>query len=302
MMIKLMFLFILSFSSLVSAEDLKCSIELYSKVYRLDSAQELTANDIAYKNDCDVTVLNKLSQIISSSTGTVGVDFLNRELSKEFSKLNIQISPRKLSLLELNSTFRDQLTNETNLFFLDTKSLNGIKSLGLLENEQLKANCESCNSFGEKNIKIDIVNPMANSTRTLWFSSKIMAKIKVFKANRNISFQQGHLEATDFYQDEIYTGNPENVLTSIDNIHFYRANRTLIQGAPISNLDLQPVNLINYGTPVNVLLKNQNINLQRTAMPTRSAQFGETIELKNPSNNKIIAGKVVDYNKVVIEL
>ena len=37
-------------------------------------------------------------------------------------------------------------------------------------------------------------------------------------------------------------------------------------------------------------------------MPSRSAQFGETIELKNPSNNKIIVGKVVDYNKVVIEL
>jgi len=37
-------------------------------------------------------------------------------------------------------------------------------------------------------------------------------------------------------------------------------------------------------------------------MPTRSAQFGESIELRNPNNNKIMAGKVVDYNKVVIEL
>ena len=302
MMIKLTFLYLFSFCASAFADEFKCSIELYSKVYRLDSTQELAANDISYKNDCDISVLNKLSQIISTSSGTVGVDFLSRELSKDFPKFNIQISPRKLSLLELNSTLRDQLTNETNLYFLDTKSLNGIKTLGLVEHEQLKSNCESCNSFGEKNIKIDIVNSMANSTRTLWFSSKIMAKIKVFKAKRNLSFQQGHLEAVDFYQDEIFTGNPENVLTSIDNIHFYKANRTIIQGAAVSNLDLQPVNLINYGTPVNVILKNQNINLQRTAMPSRSAQFGETIELKNPSNNKIIAGKVVDYNKVVIEL
>ena len=302
MIIKLTFLFILIFSSSVSAEEQKCSITLYSKVYRLDSSQELTANDIAHKTDCDINIVNKISQIISISTGTVGIDFLKRELKKEFPNQNLEINPRKMSLLELNSTLRDQLANETNLYFLDSKSLNGIKTLGLVENEQLKSTCESCNSFGEKNIKIDIVNPMANSTRTLWFSSKIMAKIKVFKAKRNISFQQAHLEATDFYQDEIYTGNPENVLTSIDNIHFFKANRTIIQGAAVSNLDLQPVNLINYGTPVNVLLKNQNINLQRTAMPSRSAQFGETIELKNPSNNKIIAGRVVDYNKVVIEL
>ena len=129
-----------------------------------------------------------------------------------------------------------------------------------------------------------------------------MAKIKVFKAKRNLSFQQKHLEANDFYADEIYTGNPENIVTTLDNITFYKANRTILQGSAVSNLDLQAVNLINYGTPVNVTLKNQNINLQRTAMPNRSAQFGEIIELKNPNNNKIIAGKVVDYNKVVIEL
>ena len=95
--------------------------------------------------------------------------------------------------------------------------------------------------------------------------------------------------------------SPDNVLTTLDNINFYKTNKTIVQNAVVSNMDLQAVNLINFGTPVNVTLKNDNIALQRTAMPLRSARFGETIELKGP-NNKNIAGKVVDFNKVVIEL
>ena len=300
-MIKTLSLFTILLSLNVSAES-TCNVELYSKVYRLETDQTLTEKDIIHSSDCEAAITNKVSQILSNSSGTIGADFLKRELSKDFTTTTIEVTPRKLSLLDLNITLRDQLTSGTNLYFLDSKSLNGVKTLGLVEGEQLKTNCESCTSFGEKNIKIDITNPLASNTRTLWFSSRIMAKIKVFKAKRNLSFQQKHLEANDFYADEIYTGNPENIVTTLDNITFYKANRTILQGSAVSNLDLQAVNLINYGTPVNVTLKNQNINLQRTAMPNRSAQFGEIIELKNPNNNKIIAGKVVDYNKVVIEL
>lgn len=302
MMKKLIPFALIIFSLNVSAETAGCSVELFSKVYRLENNQTLNSSDIIHSSTCDNIVLNKISQLISNSSGTVGADFIKGELAKDFQTLSIEIKPRKLSLLELNSTLRDQLTNNSNLYFLDSKSLNGLRTLGLVEGEQLKANCESCNSFGEKNIKIDIANPLVNSTRTLWFSSRIMAKIKVFKAKRNLSFQQKHLEVDDFYADEIYSGNPDNLVTTMDNIHFYKTNKTIVQGAAVSNLDLQPVNLINFGTPVNVILKNQNINLQRTAMPSRSALFGETIELRNPNNNKIIAGKVVDYNKVVIEL
>lgn len=281
---------------------IQCSVELFSKIYRLEATQALGINDIVQKTNCENAVGNKISQLISNSTGSVGSDFLKRELAKDFPGQNIEIAPRKLSLLDLNVALREQLTAGSNLYFLDSKSLNGIKSLGLVEGEQLKTHCESCSSFGEKNIKIDISNPVASSTRTLWFSTRIMAKIKVFKAKRNLSFQQRHLEIEDFYADEIFTSNPDNVVTSISNIHFYKANKTILQGSAVSNLDLQAVNLINFGTPVNVVLKSQNINLQRTAMPVRSAQFGEVIELRNPNNNKIIAGKVVDYNKVVIEL
>ncbi|MEA9354898.1 flagella basal body P-ring formation protein FlgA [Bacteriovorax sp. PP10] len=279
----------------------ECEIELFSKIYRLNANQALQARDLVKDSTCSPEISNKLASLVSSSEGTVGSDFLKSELQKEFSDVQIHFTTKKLSLLDFNAALRDQLIPDSNLYFSQARSLNGITSLGLSEGEQMRAVCDSCQSFGEKNIKIDVANVVSNTSRTLWFSSKIMAKVKVVKAKRNISFQQKTLDANDFYFEEVMTMTPENALTTLDNIGFYKSNKTIVQNAVVSNLDLQAVNLINYGTPVSVTLVSQSISLQKTAMPLRSAHFGEVIELKGP-NNKNIAGKVVDFNKVVIEL
>lgn len=279
----------------------ECEIELFSKIYRLNANQALQARDLVKDSTCSPEISNKLASLVSSSEGTVGSDFLKSELQKEFSDVQVNFTTKKLSLLDFNAALRDQLIPDSNLYFSQARSLNGITSLGLAEGEQMRAICDSCQSFGEKNIKIDVANVVSNTSRTLWFSSKIMAKVKVVKAKRNISFQQKTLDANDFYFEEVMTMTPENALTTLDNIGFYKSNKTIVQNAVVSNLDLQPVNLINYGTPVSVTLMSQSILLQKTAMPLRSARFGEVIELKGP-NNKNIAGKVVDFNKVVIEL
>ena len=88
-----------------------------------------------------------------------------------------------------------------------------------------------------------------------------MAKIKVFKAKKTLSFQQKNLTPDDFYSDEIFTSMPDNILGSLDNISFFKPNKTILQGSVVSNMDVQPVNLVNYGVPVKVVLKNQNIGL-----------------------------------------
>jgi flagella basal body P-ring formation protein FlgA len=291
-------LFILASFNISASE---CVIDLFSKVYRLNTAQALQARDVIKESNCSPEITNKLATLISSSEGSVGSTFLQNELQKDFSEITISFPTKKLSLLDLNSTLRDQLLPHSNLYFTQARSLNGISSLGLVDGEQMTAVCDSCQSFGEKNVKIDITNVVNNTNRSVWFASKIMAKVKVVKANRTISFQQKGLDAKDFYFDEILTMSPDNVLTTLENVNFFKPNKTIMQNAVISNLDLQSVNLINFGTPVNVVLVNQNIALQKTAMPLRSARLGEMVELKGP-NNKNITGKVVDYNKVVIEL
>lgn len=296
---KLAFAFILFFSWSALASE--CSLELFSKVYRLTEAQGLLGSDIVKKTNCNIEVTSKLASLVSSSEGTVAISFLKKELEKDFPEKTFLFSTRKLSFFDLSNYLRDQVTQNTNLFFTQTKSLNGLRTLSLDEGEQINAVCDSCQSFGEKIIKININNALANSSRSLWFSSKVVAKIKVVKAKRNIGPQEKSLDSRDFYLDDVMTMTPDQSLTTLSNLRFYKLNKTVLQGAVISNFDLQPVNLVNYGTPVNVVLTSNTLSLQKTAMPVRSARLGEMVELQGPSHKNIV-GKVVDYNKVVIEI
>jgi len=297
---KIFFIFALIFIQQVSrAED--CSITFFSKIYRFHRDQALQNRDLILNSNCDEVIQNKIVALLSNAEGVLGIDFIKNEIKKDIPSLDLQLSPNKISLLDLSLSLKDQLPTGSDLYFLQVKSLNGLNTLGLAEGEQMRAICDSCQNLGEKNIKLDITNPINNTNRALWFNAKIMAKVKVVKANRNLSFQQKSLSKVDFYFDEIFTMSPDNSLTTLENIQFFKTNKTLLQNSVVSNLDLQAVNLVNFGTPVQVSLLNQNIILQKTAMPIRSAKFGETIEIKGP-NNKNLSAKVVDYNKVVIEL
>jgi flagella basal body P-ring formation protein FlgA len=292
------FFILLTFTLLNFAQAETCHVELYSKIYRVETNQTLNTRDVIYKTDCAPEVLAKITQIISSANGVVAASFLE----KEFANQSVQLAPRKISLFDLNTTLHEQLAANSNLYFLNTQSLNQLHALSLMEGESLKAICESCSNFGEKNIKIDIANPIANTSRSVWFSSKIFAKVKVLKAKRNLSFQDKSLTFDDFYSDETLIAMPQNILTKLENIQFYKPNKSITEGSIITNMDLQAINLVTYGTPVKVILKNQNINLVKNAMPARSAQLGEAIEVQTNNSNRKILGRVIDFNTVVIEL
>lgn len=292
-----LFLFFFSFA----ANSTECSIETFSKIYRIYKEQAIQTKDYVVQSNCEDEILNKLSVLLTSAEGTIGTDFLKNEIKKDFPQIELTFSLNKISLLDLSEALKEKLASGANLSFLQTRSLNGLSTLGLVEGEQMRVICDSCQTLGEKTIKVDIVNPIKNSNRAAWFNSKVMAKIKVVKASRNISFQQKNLNPQDFYIDEVNTMSADNSLTTLDNIQFYKSNKTIMQNSVVSIADLQSINLVNYGTPVQVSLLNQNISLQKSAMPLRSARFGDIVELKGP-NNKNLSGKVVDFNKVVIEL
>jgi flagella basal body P-ring formation protein FlgA len=274
-----------------------CNLELPAKIYRLDKNQNILVKDIVKNSTCNDEINNKVISLLSNSNGDIFVSSLENQVGNQ----NLHITPRKVNVSNLADTFREQLTAESNLYFFDIKSVGQASTLNLEESDSIRTICESCNSYGNKNIKVEITNNLTGNIKAFWFSSKIFAKVKVIKAKQTLSFQQKSLSAQDFFQDETYTMLPDNLLGSLENIQFYKPTKTIMAGTIVTNMDIAPVNLVTYGTPAKVVLKNQTINLVKMATPIRSAQYGESVELK-VGNNKTITGKVIDFNQVVIEL
>jgi flagella basal body P-ring formation protein FlgA len=289
------FLFALIFSFKLFAEP--CNLEVFSKIYKFESNQILNSKEIVKSSNCNEDINHQIAKLLTDKSGELSISSIEKKLLDQ----KVHITPRTLSIIDLSTTLKDQLSANSNLFFLDIKSLNNLRSISITENESLKVTCESCQTVGEKNIKIEVQNTTTNNTDVNWISSKIFTKIKVIKAKNTLSFQQKQFSTDDFYTEDTLTMMSDNILGSLDHIQFFKPNKTILQGSIITNMDIQPVYLVNYGTPVKINLKNQAISLTKFASPTRSAQFGESVELKI-NNEKTITGKVVDYNQVVIEL
>lgn len=290
------------FTEDVKKNEESCAINSFATIYRLNPSQYFNPKEVIKNSTCNDFVNNKFSSLLSTTEGLALSSHLVNELKNEFPNLIIEIYPVKISLQNLNDQLKLSLSEGTNLFFTDTKLTTNKKLLTLNEGERLEVSCENCLSYGDRSIKIDTVNVLEATRITTWVSSKVAAKVTVLKANRNIGIQTDKFQKEDFVLENMLTTEPNKFLSNYEDIKFFKPNKTLIKGMPITTTDITAIQLVKYGTPVKIILKNQNISILRNAIPHRSAGFGETIELKNPQNNKLITGKVIDFNKVLIEL
>lgn len=291
------FFWLVSFISTTSFAA-ECSIEFYSKIYKINNSA-VQIKDYVKKNSCPESTLFKLNKFIQNVDGVIHASIIKEELNNLHQ--DIDILPNKISVHALDNFLKDKLFSASELSLTQIKSLENKSAIALNETENLEVVCNNCSSLGEKNIQLIIKSPISATQKNFWLYGKLVTPVEVLKAKSNINFQQTSLNAADFSVEKIYTDKPEDYVVDLKNLNFYKPNRIILQNAYLTRMDILAVNLVNYGSPVKALYKINGLTLEKNFMPTRSARFNETVEL-NGAQNKKLYGKVVDFNKVEIEL
>lgn len=276
----------------------ECSIEFYSKIYKVNNSA-VQIRDYVKKNSCPETTLFKLNKFIQNVDGVVHSKIIKEELSSLHQ--DIEILPSKISVFSLDAYLKEKLFPTNELSFSGLKSIESKSAIALSDAETLEISCNNCQNLGDKNIQLIIKSPITATQKNFWISGKLVTSIEVLKAKTNINFQQTGLSSNDFSVEKIHTDKPEDYVVDTKNLNFYKPNRIILKDAYLTRMDILAVNLINYGTPVKALYKINGLTLEKNFMPTRSARLNETVEL-NGAQNKKLYGKVVDFNKVEIEI
>lgn len=276
----------------------ECSIEFYSKIYKVNNSA-VQIRDYVKKNSCPEATLFKLNKFIQNVDGVVHSNIIKEELSSLHQ--DIEILPSKISISSLDAYLKEKLFPTNELSFSGLKSIESKSAIALSDAETLEISCNNCQNLGDKNIQLIIKSPILATQKNFWISAKLVTSIEVLKAKTNINFQQTSLSSNDFSVEKIHTDKPEDYVVDTKNLNFYKPNRIILKDAYLTRMDILAVNLINYGTPVKALYKINGLTLEKNFMPTRSARINETVEL-NGAQNKKLYGKVVDFNKVEIEL
>jgi flagella basal body P-ring formation protein FlgA len=298
----LLLFFLALMPALSEGTEKKCEINLYPKIYHTSNWSEIGTPDVIKHSNCPFGIQSRVLSLLSNINGKVQTRHLSWVLTEEQSEYPISINPSEIEIYPLLDLLRGQIKQDSQWVWKNLTLTSGKKVLGLEKDEIVTLSCQSCQDTGEKNIQIKIFHLNNKSGRTEWLNVKLHVKTKVLTALVSLVPTQEGMRPDNFEWKIIDDPRPEQYYTNLSQLMFYKLNKALAPGAPLRNIDLIPMTLVTPGVPAQVHIIQDSFNISNTAIPTRSGQFGEVIPLRVEKGNRIIQGKVIDFNKVLVEI
>jgi flagella basal body P-ring formation protein FlgA len=280
------FFLILSFFSQISFAALDvCQIKFYEKTYYIGEKNLLPPSELIESSSCPEDLQKKIIEIVLNSEGPLKASYL-----KEAAGISsINILPEKFEIVSLLNSIKIP----PNWLWENFKIVSGQKTL---HGNEISINCTSCTSLGKKVLEIKM------GKTTLWANGdlKIMAPILISKfiipSNKEI------LSQNDFEIVNKPIFNLDEYFVNLEEISFYKLNLDIPDGTPLKKSNLRKIDLIKPGTPANLILINNGIQIKGMGIPMSSGKIGEIVKVKNPKTNNILFGKVVGENTLSVNL
>ncbi|MCF8057995.1 MAG: flagellar basal body P-ring formation chaperone FlgA [Bacteriovoracaceae bacterium] len=251
---------------------------------------------LSFKN-CNDKDIEKIQSFTSDFEGTLSSRIFQSETGIKVSMTNI------IKIDSLESFLNDRVDKNREWRFINTSLVGTNESIVTVnEGQSINVDCSLCKNTGEKNVKIELRDPIKGSYKAFWSKGDLAAKTTALVCLDNLNVNNQPLSPRFFREKITYSTRPDQFFTSAPQTVFYKLNKAKVKGEAIHFQDLTPVNLVKMGNPVTVILRNESLSLEGSAIPGQSGRLGERIRLKNVRTQKTIIGKVIDFNKVEVEL
>ena len=293
-----MFTFVLFLLGFVQPYAYSCEIEAPKTLVVTEILESYELKPAFNYQNCDDNQIKNFNILLTDYTGELNQRILHSEINDKRIRLK-----NSFTISSLETAINNRVQLPTNWKVIDLKTIGQTGHYFALSNEDhIQVNCNNCNNTGTKNIKFEIVNPVSNTRETHWVTGSVAIAVEALVSKSNISITNQALNKNDFELKTVYSARPENFFTFKDKLPYYKNHRPIRVGQVIHYNDISPLNLVNMGTLVQVKLNANGLKLEGKAIPTTSGKLGEIIQLKNPKTNKIIIGKITNFNEVEVEL
>lgn len=302
-MIKIFLFIIFSVPLLLHAEEKNsCELTLFPRIFYIEN-NLLSSKDLIKETNCPDTIIEELLKLAQTSHGQLSQEKFNQILNQsENNTLVVKFNPSRIIINSLQSYILENINPSTRSIIKDFTLHNGKNSIGLEQNEIFTFNCQACDGPGEKHLLFEIKDPIKNISTKYWGKGNLLSLTKVIVAKENYGVNQKNLAENQFESKFQYTMKPENYYSEIDKISYYKLNRPIRKNEALLNSELVPLYLVKIGVPTEVTFNDLNLKIIFQGNPLSNAKLDELVQIRNPKSNKIISGRVVDFNKVKVEL
>ena len=258
-----------------------------------------SGKEIYQAKNCDVSALDTLHQIVTGLEGRVA-SFQLKEMMNARGH-DVEVQPQSIFIQQFRSLIREQLTLPTGVQVKATSPINMPGILALPAGDKIEISCSTCLYGTQQPLSVSILG-FDGSRQSLYATADFKKLVKAYRLTSALpSFSS--INGNDVLKEEYIESIPHtDLITNIEVLAFYKTNKPLKAGEILKTSDLNAVNLVKAGLKTEVVLENQMIRIKTQGISRSNGTIGELVEVYHPQKNKKYQGRVVDINKVLVEL
>lgn len=293
MMTKLLFTI---FFILLGSFALACEVHLPQNLVILGDAQDF--RQAINHTGCSDEVVKEVNSTLFSVEGKMTA-FQFSEMLKAKSH-DVVIQPMFIQVQHLKHLVREQLLVPPGVQMKSSEALSGANYLTLAPGDKIEVQCSGCLFGSQQTLNLNIIG-FDGTNKSLMVRADFK---KMVKAYRLLSFHPAFSEiAVTSLQEEFVESIPHtDLLTNLDTLKFYKLNKPVRAGELLKFSDLNAVDLVKAGLRTEVIIENELVKLKTSGISRSNGTLGQFVEVFHPEKNKKYQGKVIDINKVLVEL
>jgi flagella basal body P-ring formation protein FlgA len=274
-----------------------CEINLPNHVIFLG---EQNPQQTYLQSNCSPESTLEVHEAVMNMDGNVGAYQLN-EIMTQRGFPGITFSPQMIKIQHLKNIIREQLLLPAGVHVKTTRSVNTNNVLALSAGDQLEVSCNTC-LFGTYQPINLTVKGFDGNRRSLMASADFSKMVRAFRITQPLpSFSE--ITDKNVLKEEYVEAIPHtDLITDFDSLKYYKTNKPLRTGELLKRSDLNAVNLVKAGLKTEVIIESSQIRIKTDGISRNSGAIGEMVEVYHAQKNKKYLGKVIDVNRVLVEL
>jgi flagella basal body P-ring formation protein FlgA len=212
----------------------------------------------------------------------------------------VRIEPHMVQIQNLKSFIREQLPIPAGVHVKATYTVNSSNFLALAPGDQLQLSCSACLWGTRQPVNVS-VSGFDGMRKDFIAVADFGRMVRAFRLNRSLT---SFSEITVYDIKEEYTESVPHTeyIADVEFLKYYKTNKPLKAGEFLRLSDLNAINIVKAGLKTEVVLENSLVRIKTSGISRANGAYGDIVEVYHPQKNKKYQGKVIDTNKVLVEL
>lgn len=273
-----------------------CDISMPHRLVVLGS--EETGQSPVNASGCGPESIREFHRTLTDLEGRISSAQLTEMLASR--GYTVRIEPHMVQIQNLKTFLRDQLAIPAGVHVRSTQAVNAPNFLALAPGDQLQVHCGAC-LWGTKQVINLSVSGFDGSRRDLVATADFGRMVRAFRLVRPLS-SFSEITTADVKEEFTEAVPHTEFIAESANFRYYKTNKPLKSGDLLRQSDLNAMNIVRAGLRTEVILENTLVRIKTSGISRGNGAIGDLVEVYHPQKNKKYQGKVIDNNKVLVEL